>query len=114
MLQITVSSGGMLTQKLDIKDLQFEKMQPFDGTMAYAQNKRQQVVMTEEYARRYPKVHFSSMHPGWADTPGKLNKDSQFLEGAHRLWVFVSKAKFLNLHLTGIRFYTLFGTQKYM
>ena len=24
-------------------DLQFEKMNPFDGTMAYAQNKRQQV-----------------------------------------------------------------------
>lgn len=62
----------MLTQKLDTKDLQFEKMQPFDGTMAYAQNKRQQVVMTAEYAKQYPKVHFSSMHPGWADTPGEL------------------------------------------
>ena len=24
-------------------DIQFEKMNPFDGTMAYAQNKRQQV-----------------------------------------------------------------------
>lgn len=37
-LQITVSSGGMLVQKLNIADLQFEKGQ-FDGTMAYAQNK---------------------------------------------------------------------------
>lgn len=37
-LQITVSSGGMLTQKLDVDDLQFEKG-TFDGTMAYAQNK---------------------------------------------------------------------------
>ena len=63
----------MLTQKMDTKDLQFEKMQPFDGTTAYAQNKRQQVVMTEEYAKQFPRVHFSSMHPGWADTPGKLN-----------------------------------------
>ena len=61
----------MLTQKLDVKDLQFEKMKPFDGTTAYAQNKRQQVVMTEEYAKRYPRIHFSSMHPGWADTPGE-------------------------------------------
>ena len=30
---------------------QFEKLSPFDGTMAYAQNKRQQVVMTEVYAK---------------------------------------------------------------
>ena len=60
----------MLVQKLDIKDLQFERMNPFDGTMAYAQNKRQQVVMTEQYAKLFPNVHFSTMHPGWADTPG--------------------------------------------
>ncbi|KAL3847418.1 hypothetical protein ACJMK2_018329 [Sinanodonta woodiana] len=66
---VTVSSGGMLVQKLNIDDLQFEKMAKFDGTMAYAQNKRQQVVMTEQYAKRYPDVHFSCMHPGWADTP---------------------------------------------
>ena len=41
---IIVTSGGMLTQKLDVDDLQFAKMKPFDGTMAYAQNKRQQVL----------------------------------------------------------------------
>ncbi|XP_044144042.1 dehydrogenase/reductase SDR family member 12 isoform X3 [Bufo gargarizans] len=35
---VTVSSGGMLVQKLDVSDLQFEKA-TFDGTMAYAQNK---------------------------------------------------------------------------
>lgn len=61
----------MLVQKLDINDLQFEKMTPFDGTMAYAQTKRQQVVMTEKYAAKYPKIHFSTVNPGWADTPGK-------------------------------------------
>lgn len=66
---VTVSSGGMLVQKLDVKDLQFEKMNPFDGTMAYAQNKRQQVVMTEKWAEKYKEIFFSSMHPGWADTP---------------------------------------------
>ena len=58
--------------------------------MVYAQNKRQQVwsyisiqsrdlqnhtvclpkvEMTEEWAKKYPKIHFSVMHPGWADTP---------------------------------------------
>ena len=51
-------------QKLDVKDLQFEKMSPFDGTMAYAQNKRQQVVMTEKWAEKYKEIFFSSMHPG--------------------------------------------------
>ena len=45
------ASGGMLVQKLNPNDLQFENMKPFDGTMAYAQNKRQQIVMTEQYAQ---------------------------------------------------------------
>lgn len=66
---IIVSSGGMLTNKLNLDDLNFEKMNPFDGTMAYAQNKRQQVIMTEQYAEQYPQIFFASMHPGWADTP---------------------------------------------
>uniref|UniRef100_A0A671SSK4 Dehydrogenase/reductase SDR family member 12-like n=1 Tax=Sinocyclocheilus anshuiensis TaxID=1608454 RepID=A0A671SSK4_9TELE len=66
--KITVSSGGMLVQKLNVEDLQFEKGS-FDGTMAYAQNKRQQVIMTEQWAAQHKEVHFSSMHPGWADTP---------------------------------------------
>ncbi|XP_063553694.1 dehydrogenase/reductase SDR family member 12 isoform X2 [Gorilla gorilla gorilla] len=66
---ITVSSGGMLVQKLNTNDLQSERT-PFDGTMVYAQNKRQQVVLTEQWAQGHPAIHFSSMHPGWADTPG--------------------------------------------
>ncbi|XP_032150455.1 dehydrogenase/reductase SDR family member 12 isoform X2 [Sapajus apella] len=66
---ITVSSGGMLVQKLNTDDLQSERT-PFDGTMVYAQNKRQQVVLTEQWAQGHPAIHFSSMHPGWADTPG--------------------------------------------
>ena len=70
---VTVSSGGMLVQKLDVDDLQFEKMSPFDGTMAYAQNKRQQVVLTEEWSREHTDIHFSVMHPGWADTPAVRN-----------------------------------------
>uniref|UniRef100_A0A3B4UBA1 Dehydrogenase/reductase (SDR family) member 12 n=1 Tax=Seriola dumerili TaxID=41447 RepID=A0A3B4UBA1_SERDU len=65
---VTVSSGGMLTQKLNVDDLQFAKG-AFDGTMAYAQNKRQQVILTERWASQHKDIHFSSMHPGWADTP---------------------------------------------
>jgi len=66
---VTVSSGGMLVQKLTAEDPQSEQMEPYDGTMAYAQNKRQQVVLTEHWAAQHPAVHFSVMHPGWADTP---------------------------------------------
>uniref|UniRef100_A0A3P8V9Q6 Dehydrogenase/reductase (SDR family) member 12 n=1 Tax=Cynoglossus semilaevis TaxID=244447 RepID=A0A3P8V9Q6_CYNSE len=65
---ITVSSGGMLTQKLNVDDLQFEKG-TFDGTMVYAQNKRQQVILTQRWASQHKEIQFSSMHPGWADTP---------------------------------------------
>jgi len=65
---IMVSSGGMLTHKLDANDLQTEN-KTFDATMVYAQNKRQQVIMTEQYAKKYPEITFTSMHPGWADTP---------------------------------------------
>ncbi len=60
---VIVSSGGMLTQKLNLGDLQTEKGS-FDGTMVYAQNKRQQVIMTHKYAERNPDVFFASMHPG--------------------------------------------------
>ena len=61
---VVVSSGGMLTQKMDLSDLQCEKMSKFDGTMVYAQNKRQQVNFTHDWADKHPKIHFSSMHPG--------------------------------------------------
>lgn len=44
---IIVSSGGMLVQKLNVDDWQLEKEKKFDGTMAYAQNKRQQVGTNE-------------------------------------------------------------------
>ncbi|KAK9980120.1 hypothetical protein ABG768_013515 [Culter alburnus] len=74
---ITVSSGGMLVQKLNTDDLQTERAQ-FDGTIVYAQNKRQQVVMTEVWAKANPKIHFSVMHPGWADTPAVATAMPQF------------------------------------
>lgn len=56
--------GGMLLVKLDHTDLQSENMTKFDGAMVYAQNKRQQVVMTERWANRFPNIYFASMHPG--------------------------------------------------
>eukprot|EP00899_Mesostigma_viride_P015601 jgi/Mesvir1/24041/Mv10777-RA.1 len=68
---ITVASGGMLTEDLEVENLQGEKMSKFDGTTQYAVNKRQQVALTEKWAEMYKKdgISFFSMHPGWADTP---------------------------------------------
>ncbi|ESO86444.1 hypothetical protein LOTGIDRAFT_195174 [Lottia gigantea] len=77
---IIVTSGGMLVQKLNIQDLQCFKLKPYDGTMVYAQNKRQQVVMAEQYKNRYPTIHFSCMHPGWADTPAVRSAMPDFYE----------------------------------
>ncbi|XDV28029.1 hypothetical protein PO909_031441 [Leuciscus waleckii] len=100
---ITVSSGGMLVQKLNADDLQTERAQ-FDATMVYAQNKRQQVVMTEVWAKANPKIHFSVMHPGWADTPAVATAMPQFhqmmrdrLRSAEQgadtvIWLAVSRA----------------------
>ncbi|CAG0914038.1 unnamed protein product [Notodromas monacha] len=76
---VVVSSGGMLTQRLDVNDLQTEK-KAYDGTAVYAQNKRQQVIMVELYAKKYPEVFFASMHPGWADTPAVRSAMPGFYE----------------------------------
>jgi NAD(P)-dependent dehydrogenase (short-subunit alcohol dehydrogenase family) len=68
---ITVSSGGMYTQRLDRDDL-LSTEGPFDGTEAYARAKRAQVELNAEWAARFPDlgVGFHAMHPGWVDTPG--------------------------------------------
>ena len=66
---IVVSSGGMLTKKLDVSKLTGMKGS-FDGTDAYAFTKRGQVYLTERYAAKFPGIKFVSMHPGWSDTPG--------------------------------------------
>ncbi|XP_034410546.1 dehydrogenase/reductase SDR family member 12-like isoform X1 [Cyclopterus lumpus] len=74
---ITVSSGGMLVQKLRVADLQSETGY-VDGITVYAQNKRQQVVLTQQWAKAKPVIHFSAMHPGWVDTPAVSTAMPQF------------------------------------
>ena len=69
----------MLKQKLTLNDLNSESGN-FNGTMAYAQNKRQQVVMTEQYAIQYPDIFWASMHPGWVDTPAVRTSLPEFYE----------------------------------
>ncbi|MGY6500895.1 MAG: SDR family NAD(P)-dependent oxidoreductase [Acidimicrobiales bacterium] len=67
---VSVSSGGMYTQSLEIDDLQSEH--DYNGSTAYARAKRAQVLLTEEWAERLAGtgVTAHAMHPGWADTPG--------------------------------------------
>uniref|UniRef100_A0A8B9GQI2 Dehydrogenase/reductase SDR family member 12-like n=1 Tax=Astyanax mexicanus TaxID=7994 RepID=A0A8B9GQI2_ASTMX len=74
---ITVTSGGMLVQKLRTGNLQSQRGR-YDGTMVYAQNKRQQVVLTEQFAKAHTNIHFSVMHPGWVDTPMIANAMPDF------------------------------------
>ncbi|HPQ85722.1 MAG TPA: SDR family NAD(P)-dependent oxidoreductase [Actinomycetota bacterium] len=67
---ITVSSGGMYTQKLDPAAVEMNAAD-YDGVNSYAKAKRAQVVLNEAWARHYPRgPMFAAMHPGWADTPG--------------------------------------------
>ena len=68
---ITVSSGGMYSQRLCVEDLQMSNRR-FDGAVAYARSKRAEVVLSEMGADRVgPEgVAFHAMHPGWVDTPG--------------------------------------------
>lgn len=66
---IFVSSGGMYLKKLDLSDLLFSKS-PYNKYTAYANAKRAQVDLVELFAKHYPGYLFSSMHPGWVDTPG--------------------------------------------
>lgn len=66
---VWVSSGGMYTQQLSLRDVEWEE-RDYDGVVAYAQTKRMQVVLAELLAERWPELAVNSMHPGWADSPG--------------------------------------------
>jgi dehydrogenase/reductase SDR family protein 12 len=68
---ITVSSGGMYTQGLDVADLEPTPAH-YNGTTSYARTKRAQVVLNEVWATRPEAqgITFQAMHPGWVATPG--------------------------------------------
>lgn len=67
---ITVSSGGMYSERLDPEHLEMSPDE-YDGVVAYARAKRAQVALNEAWAQRMPDgPTFAAMHPGWADTPG--------------------------------------------
>jgi NAD(P)-dependent dehydrogenase (short-subunit alcohol dehydrogenase family) len=70
---ITVSSGGMYSAELPMvahgRTLEM-RADIYNGSKQYAIAKRAQVTLNEMWASRERSIHFDSMHPGWADTPG--------------------------------------------
>jgi dehydrogenase/reductase SDR family member 12 len=68
---VTVSSGGMYTQRFDLDDLELSPA-GYRGVTAYARAKRAQVVLAHEWDRRWRHEGVASyaMHPGWVATPG--------------------------------------------
>lgn len=71
---VMMSSGGMYSSGFDLDDPQLENRE-FDGTKFYAQSKRAEVMLADEWQDREPEGGpvFCSMHPGWADTEGVSN-----------------------------------------
>ena len=70
---VTVSSGGMYSAELpnvDGKRTLEMRVDSYNGSKQYAIAKRAQVTLNEIWATKERSVHFDSMHPGWADTPG--------------------------------------------
>lgn len=53
-------------ETLQVKDLENSKLEPYDGTRAYAKDKRRQVALAERFAENWSQhnVAVYSMHPG--------------------------------------------------
>lgn len=68
---ITMTSGGMYTQRFDLATLKMA-VSNYKGTAAYARAKRAQCVLTTYWQREHASsgVSFHLVHPGWAATPG--------------------------------------------
>ncbi len=68
---INVSSGGMYGQALPSQDFESEG-DSYGPKKLYARTKREQVVITEQWAERLDGtgVVVHAMHPGWVDTKG--------------------------------------------
>lgn len=68
---INVTSGGQYGQQIPADDPE-STGDKYGAKKFYARTKRQQVVLTEQWAGRLRAdgVHVHVMHPGWADTKG--------------------------------------------
>jgi dehydrogenase/reductase SDR family protein 12 len=69
---INMSSGGMYNVRLAIDRLNTLDTTHYDGVLAYAYQKRAQVVLNEQWRKQHATQGptFYVMHPGWVDTEG--------------------------------------------
>jgi dehydrogenase/reductase SDR family protein 12 len=69
---INMSSGGMYNVPLSLDKLNTLDAEHYDGVLAYAYQKRAQVVLNSHWRERYADRawQFFVMHPGWVDTEG--------------------------------------------
>ncbi len=79
---VMVTSGGMYTQSLPVKDPEYTKA-AYKPATAYARSKRTQVSLLPVLAERWRArgVSVYATHPGWADTPGVVDS----LPGFHKV-----------------------------
>lgn len=79
---IFVSSGGMLTEKLEVDDLQSKKAGKHNGSSLYAKDKRRMVALAERFSERWQGAGVASyaMHPGWTVTEGVKKSIPGFYE----------------------------------
>jgi dehydrogenase/reductase SDR family protein 12 len=81
----------MLTESLELKDVEMRKAKKFDAVKQYARGKRHQTAMMERWARLEGEnageervksgkgyVGYYSMHPGWVSTDGVANALPKF------------------------------------
>ena len=101
---VWVSSGGMYARRLNLRDPNWTR-RDYDGTLAYAETKRAQIVLSELWAQelRDDGIAVNAMHPGWAETPGVEHSLPRFFavmkpflrtaaEGADTaLWLAIAK-----------------------
>ncbi len=73
---VWVSSGGMYTRRLDLRDPQWQRRR-YDGVLAYADTKRMQVALAARWAEEEGPLSVA-MHPGWADTPAVASSLPRF------------------------------------
>jgi len=66
---VVVTSGGAYLAKLSMKKLLCMDPSKYDGTAAYSQAKRAQIILAECFANEIG-ISCYSAHPGWTLTPG--------------------------------------------
>ncbi len=82
---ILVASGGMYTQKIDVRDWP-PTPEGYDGPTAYARAKRGLVILASVWGRQWAplNIRVHAMHPGWVDTPGLKKSLPAFHRGLSR------------------------------